>query len=75
MLYVYHNTSKDNAENIRKTGVMSAKEDGIFVSTKPDGQSEFDISSDIRYIEGEILLKGLKDLQKITAIKLLDIMQ
>ena len=37
--YVYHNTSKDNAENIRKTGVMSAKEDGIFVSTKPDGQS------------------------------------
>ena len=51
MLYVYHNTSKDNAENIRKTGVMSAKEDGIFVSTKPDGQSEFDISSDIRYNE------------------------
>ena len=37
--YVYHNTSKENAENIRKTGVMSAKEDGIFVSTKPDGQS------------------------------------
>ena len=37
--YVYHNTSKDNAENIRKTGVMSAKEDGIFVSTKLDGQS------------------------------------
>ncbi len=28
---------------------MSAKEDGIFVSAKPDGQSEFDISSDIRY--------------------------
>ena len=48
MLYVYHNTSKDNAENIRKTGVMSAKEDGIFVSTKPDGQSEFDKSTDIR---------------------------
>ncbi len=35
--YVYHNTSKDNAENIRKTGVMSAKEDSIFVSTKSDG--------------------------------------
>ena len=50
-LLLYHNTSKDNAENIRKTGVMSAKEDGIFVSTKPDGQSEFDISSDIRYNE------------------------
>lgn len=37
--YVYHNTSKENADNIRKTGVMSAKEDGIFVSTKPDGQA------------------------------------
>ena len=37
--YVYHNTSKENADNIRKTGVMSGKEDGIFVSTKPDGQA------------------------------------
>lgn len=56
--YVYHNTSKDNAENIRKTGVMSAKEDSIFVSTKPDGQSEFDISSDISYndIKGKSFL-------------------
>lgn len=64
---------------------MSAKEDGIFVSTKPDGQSEFDISSDIRYndikgkqmitLQQEEHLKGLKDLQKITAVKLLDIMQ
>ena len=56
--YVYHNTSKDNAENIRKTGVMSAKENGIFVSTKPDGQSEFDISSDISYndIKGKSFL-------------------
>lgn len=35
---LYHNTSKNNAEAIRTTGIMKAKEDGIFFSTKPDGQ-------------------------------------
>lgn len=34
---LYHNTSKESAEAIRKTGKMIAKEDGIFFSTKPDG--------------------------------------
>lgn len=36
---VYHRTSKENADKIRKTGEMSGKEDGLFFSTKPDGQS------------------------------------
>ena len=31
---LYHRTSKENADNIYKTGKMSAKEDGIFFSTK-----------------------------------------
>lgn len=34
---VYHRTNKENAEQIRKTGKMSAKEDGIFFSTSKDG--------------------------------------
>lgn len=34
---VYHRTSKENAEQIKKTGKMINKEKGIFVSTKKDG--------------------------------------
>ena len=34
---VYHRTTKENAEQIRKTGKMSAKEDGIFFSTSKEG--------------------------------------
>ena len=34
---VYHRTSKDNATAIRKTGIMKAKEDALFFSSKPEG--------------------------------------
>lgn len=37
---VYHRTSPAAAEAIRKTGVMTGKEDGIFFSTKEQGQAE-----------------------------------
>lgn len=37
---LYHRTSEENAEKIRKTGFMSAKEDGLFFSTSIDGQAE-----------------------------------
>ena len=36
---VFHRTSKSNAEKIRKSGKFTPKEDGIFFSTKPDGQA------------------------------------
>ena len=35
---VYHATNKENAEMIRKSGKMSSKEDGIFFSTKSNGE-------------------------------------
>jgi hypothetical protein len=35
---LYHRTSKANADLIKSTGKMSAKEDGLFFSTKADGQ-------------------------------------
>lgn len=34
---LYHKTSKVNADNIVNTKIMSAKEDGVFFSTKSDG--------------------------------------
>lgn len=34
---VYHRTSKENADKIRKTGVMTALEDALFFSSKSDG--------------------------------------
>ena len=34
---VYHRTSAENAEEIYKTGKMTAKEDALFFSTKADG--------------------------------------
>lgn len=37
---LYHRTSKENAEKIRRTGKMSAKEDGIFFSTSKAGYNE-----------------------------------
>lgn len=36
---VFHRTSQAAADGIRKTGVMSGKEDGLFFSTKRDGQN------------------------------------
>ena len=36
---VYHRTSRASAEEIRKTGVMIAEEDGLFFSTERDGQA------------------------------------
>lgn len=36
---VYHRTSKENADKIRSSGVMGAKEDGVFFSTKANGQN------------------------------------
>lgn len=36
---VYHRTDKKNAERIYGTGVMIAKEDGLFFSTKENGQN------------------------------------
>src|SRR5690606_2054963 len=35
---VYHRTSAENAESIRRTGKMRGREDGLFFSTRPDGQ-------------------------------------
>ena len=35
---VYHRTSADNAVNIRTTGIMTAKEDGLFFGTKKEGE-------------------------------------
>ena len=34
---VYHRTSKENADKIRKTGVMTALEDALFFSSKSEG--------------------------------------
>jgi hypothetical protein len=38
IITLYHATSKEAAKNIEATGMMIAKEDGLFFSTKPDGQ-------------------------------------
>jgi hypothetical protein len=40
LVTVYHRTSKENAEKIRRDGSMTPKEDGLFFSTKSDGQNE-----------------------------------
>lgn len=40
LITVYHRTSKENADKIRKTGIFTPKEDGIFFSTKESGQAE-----------------------------------
>lgn len=37
-IHVFHRTSKEAADRIRSTNRMIAKEDGLFFSTKPDGQ-------------------------------------
>lgn len=37
-IHVFHRTSKEAADRIRSTNKMIAKEDGLFFSTKPDGQ-------------------------------------
>lgn len=37
---LYHRTSKENAEKIRSTGKMSAKEDGVFFSTSKSGYND-----------------------------------
>ena len=34
---VYHRTTKENADLIRKTGIMKAKEDALFFSSRPEG--------------------------------------
>jgi hypothetical protein len=39
MVTVFHRTTPENAEAILSTGKMSGKEDGLFFSTKPDGQN------------------------------------
>ena len=39
LVSVFHRTSKSNADKIRKSGNFTPKEDGIFFSTKPDGQT------------------------------------
>ena len=33
---VYHRTSKESADKIRKSGIMTAQEDALFFSSKPD---------------------------------------
>lgn len=40
LVKLYHRTSKENADKIRKSGVMIPKEDGLFFSTKREGQAE-----------------------------------
>ena len=37
---VFHRTSQQAADTIRKSGVMTGKEDGLFFSTKRDGQTD-----------------------------------
>jgi hypothetical protein len=37
-MILYHATTKENAEQIIKTQSMYGKEDGLFFSTKPNGQ-------------------------------------
>lgn len=37
---LYHRTSNENAERIRKSGNMSAKEDGVFFSTSKSGYNK-----------------------------------
>ena len=37
-IHVFHRTNKEAADRIRSTNKMIAKEDGLFFSTKPDGQ-------------------------------------
>lgn len=37
-IILYHATSKENADLIKKYGTMKGKEDGIFFSTKPNGE-------------------------------------
>lgn len=37
---LYHRTSKENADKIKKSGKMSAKEDGIFFSTQKSGYND-----------------------------------
>lgn len=37
---LYHRTNENSANEIMQTGKMRAKEDGIFFSTKKDGQAE-----------------------------------
>lgn len=44
---LYHRTTEDNAKKIRETGKMSAKEDGIFFSTKMDGDYSVDYGSGV----------------------------
>ena len=39
LIHVYHRTTPANAESIRTSGRMLAKENGLFFSTKPDGQA------------------------------------
>lgn len=48
---LYHRTTEDNAKKIRESGKMSAKEDGIFFSTKADGDYSVD------YGDGVVKLK------------------
>ena len=36
---LYHRTTEDSAKKIRESGKMSAKEDGIFFSTKKEGEN------------------------------------
>lgn len=40
MVTVYHRTSQSNADAIYKTGIMKAKEDGLFFSTKENGYND-----------------------------------
>lgn len=39
LIHVYHRTTPENADSIRKQGYMKALEDGLFFSTKADGQN------------------------------------
>lgn len=37
---LYHRTSNQAAQQIRNTGIMTAREDGLFFSTSKNGQAE-----------------------------------
>lgn len=58
MVTVFHRTSKENAEEIARTGKMSALEPDIFFSTSKD--SEFGLGFGENFIEAKIPIENLR---------------
>ena len=68
---VYNSNNVDDTESI-----SNRNDDRLYDKSRKSNTRRTAIqSNENQQIEGEISLKGLKDLQRITAVKLLDIMQ